>query len=126
MPHPSGATPKTGKNEITDSNGSRLRPLGSAEDPLAFCERHISEKQMKPFLLLFLSVLVLLAPAVFATDTIIQRRLPDTPARKLRLRAWLPAFMRRQSVAFKLDEAYPHQVFTGFIQNPNAISNETR
>ena len=50
MPHPPGATPTTGKNEITDPNGSRLRQSASsspAEDPFAFCERHISAMKRK-------------------------------------------------------------------------------
>jgi hypothetical protein len=50
MPHPPGAAPTTGKNEITDSNGSSLRHAGSssaAEDPLAFCEKHISAMKRK-------------------------------------------------------------------------------
>jgi hypothetical protein len=82
---------------------------------------------LKPLFFLILSLLFWIAPAVLAVDTI----QPAEASKRAGEEVYAGGFRCQRScdakaVAFiKLGEAYQRQVFTGFIQNLNAINEET-
>jgi hypothetical protein len=82
---------------------------------------------VKPFLFLILCLFFSAAPSVLAIDTI----QPADAAKRAGEEVYVGGVVASvhatpKGVAFiNLNEAYPHQIFTGFIPNLSAIGDET-
>jgi DNA/RNA endonuclease YhcR with UshA esterase domain len=81
---------------------------------------------LKPLFVLILSLLLSTTPAVLATDTIKPTEAIQHAGEEVYVEGVVASVRATpKGVAFiNLGEAYPHQVFTGFIQNLSAIGDE--
>jgi hypothetical protein len=81
---------------------------------------------MKPLLFLILTTLFSVAPAILAIDTIQPTEASKHAGEEVYVEGVVAGVHATpKGAAFiNLGEAYPHQVFTGFIQNLGAIGDE--
>jgi DNA/RNA endonuclease YhcR with UshA esterase domain len=81
---------------------------------------------VKPFLILFLSVFFSVAPTVMAIDTIKPAEAAQHAGEEVIVEGVVAGVhATSKGIAFiNLGEAYPNQIFTGFISNLSAIGDE--
>jgi hypothetical protein len=82
---------------------------------------------MKPLLFLFLAVLFSMPPATLAIDIIKPTEAAQYAGQEVIVEGIVASVHATpKGVAFiNLGGAYPHQIFTGFIQNLSAIGDES-
>jgi hypothetical protein len=82
---------------------------------------------VKPFLFLILCLFFSAAPSVLAIDTIQPSEASKHAGEEVYVEGMVASVHATpKGVAFiNLGEAYPHQIFTGFIPNLSAVGDET-
>jgi hypothetical protein len=82
---------------------------------------------LKPLISLVLSLVLSFAPAVLATDTIEPTEAAQHAGEEVYVEGGVASVHATpKGVAFiNLNEAYPHQIFTGFIPKLSAVGDET-